>query len=336
MNVPPGSNYGMAMFLGIAWASNLGSTLTPGGTPTNLITIGLLEPTGYRIGYAQWFMGSVVFTLLQLLAMFLVIRYFLRGESSRYEIPRERLLDELREMGPLTRGEKIAATALGIALLLWITPEMSSLILGRTHPMTGLIYSRLNWGLVGILVGMGLFLIPVDWKSRRFVVQWGEATQQVELGTMALIAGALAVGETVGDRQIGLGEYFIHSVSSLAAPDTSRYIFLLITLIIAVVLTNLVSNLVGVSFLTPIIINVAPPLGLNPVALAVVVSLGSCAGYSLPSANPPCAIVFASGYLRIFPMFVRGMILSLVAIVLLTFIGYPIANWVFPWPLPTS
>ena len=168
MKVKPGSSYGLAMFLGVAWASNLGSVLTPGGTPTNLIAIGLMgemEPMGYQIGYAQWFWGNLPFTLLQAVAMFLVLRLFLRREDLAYEVPQETILEELRRMGPFSRGEKFATGALFTALFLWVLPELSSLILGRAHPISALIYARLNWGLVGVVVAVSLFLLPIDWKA---------------------------------------------------------------------------------------------------------------------------------------------------------------------------
>ena len=163
---------------------------------------------------------------------------------------------------------------------------------------------------------------------------WSEAVKDVEWGTMALIAGALAVGTTVGDKEVGLGGFFSYMVSSFAGPDVSRYLFLLATITLAVVLTNMTTNVAIISFLAPIALAVAPIVNLNPIALTVIVSVASCISYSLPMANPPCSIVFASGYIRILPMFVRGMILSLIGIVLLSFVGYPVADWAFPWPLP--
>ncbi len=329
MKVKPGSPYGLAMFLGIAWATNIGATFTPSGTPTNLIAIALAGQAGYNIGYVQWFMGTAVFTVLQMVMMFVVLRLFLRKSDFQYEVPQETIQTELRKLGPLSRGEKSATLALGIALALWVMPEVSALVLGRAHPVAQLISLRFNWGLSALLVGLSLFLMPLDWKNRKFVLTWSDTVGNIEWGTMALIAGALAVGETVGHSTLGLGEFFGYAVSLISGPETSRYVFLLGTVTLSVILTNLATNTAIISFLGPIALSVAPIVGLNPVALIVVVSLSSCIGYSLPSSNPPCAIVFASGYVRIFPMFFRGMLLSALGILLLSLVGYPIAEWVF-------
>ncbi|MBI4464924.1 MAG: anion permease, partial [Acidobacteria bacterium] len=335
LKIKPGSGYGMAMFLGIAWATNVGSTLTPSGTPTNMIAIGLAQQAGYRIGYTQWVMGAFIFTVLQTVAMLIVLRFFFSSEEANQRISREDIVKELRELGPFSRGEKIAAAALGVALLFWVLPDLAPLVLGRAHPVSVWLSTRLNWAVVSLLVAGSLFVIPLNWKERKFAMTWDEAVKNIEWGTMALVAGALAVGEIVGDKKLGLGGFFSSSISSIAGPETSRYLFLLVTLTLAVVLTNLVTNVAVIATLGPIALAVGPALGLNPIALVVVISLASVVGYSTPMANPPCAIVFASGHIRIIPMLVRGSVLSLLGILLLSFVGYPIASWVFPWPLPT-
>jgi sodium-dependent dicarboxylate transporter 2/3/5 len=84
----------------------------------------------------------------------------------------------------------------------------------------------------------------------------------------------------------------------------------------------------------PIALVVAPALELNPIALLVTISLAANRGYTLPSSTPPNAIVFASGSVRSGPMFMRGAVLAIVGIILLSLTGYSMANWVFPWTPP--
>jgi sodium-dependent dicarboxylate transporter 2/3/5 len=100
------------------------------------------------------------------------------------------------------------------------------------------------------------------------------------------------------------------------------------------VLSQATSGVAIVSALGAVALVVAPTLRLNPIALLVTISLAANMGYTLPSSTPPNAIVFASGYVRIVPMFLRGSILALIGIILLSLTGYRMANWVFPWPPP--
>lgn len=94
---------------------------------------------------------------------------------------------------------------------------------------------------------------------------------------------------------MGREDFFAYAVSLISGPESFRYVFLLGTVTLSVILTNLATNTAIISFLAPIALSVAPIVGLNPVSLIVVVSRASCVGYSLPSSNPPCAIVFAGG-----------------------------------------
>lgn len=334
LRIQPGSAYGMAMFLGIAWATNIGGVLTPSGTPTNMIAIGLAQPLGYRIGYLQWIFTTFPFTLIQMIAMFAVLRFYIPREEINRELDQESIRAELKRLGPFSRGEKFAAWTLGVTLFFWILPDIAPLFLGPTHPVSVWLLARLNWAVVALLIPSCLFVLPTDWKARKFAMTWDEAVRNIEWGTMALVAGALAVGEMVASREYGLGTFFASSVSSVAGPETSRYVFLLIAITLAVVLTNLATNVAVISMLGPIALSVAPGLGLNPIALIVTLSIASCVGYSTPMANPPCAIVFASGYVRILPMFQRGLVLAGIGILLLSLVGYPVADWMLPWPLP--
>jgi len=335
LRIQPGSAYGMALFLGVAWATNIGGILTPSGTPTNMIAIGLAQPMGYRVGYLQWIITTFPFTLAQMVAMFAVLRWFIPREELSGVLDREGIRAELRRLGPFSRGEKFAAWTLAVTLFFWILPDIAPLFLGPRHPVSVWLLARLNWAVVALLIPFSLFLLPTDWKARKFAMTWDEAVRNIEWGTMALVAGALAMGEMVASREYGLGAFFATSISSVAGPETSRYVFLLIAITLAVALTNLATNVAVISIMGPIALTVAPGLGLNPIALTVTLSIASCIGYSTPMANPPCAIVFASGYIRILPMFQRGLILSGIGIILLSLVGYPVADRLLPWPVAT-
>jgi len=334
LQIEAGSGFGTAMFLGIAWATNIGGKLTPSGSVPNMVAIGLAGSVGYRIGYAQWFLANCVFTGLQTIAMFVILRSFLSRKEQEYPVPRDRLREELRQLGPFSRGEKIACGALATALTFWILPDIVPLILGRTDPLSVWFTTRLNWGVVALLVGCSLFIIPVDWKARKFTITWDEAIQNVEWGTIALTSGSIALGELIVDRRVGLGELFTAGVAQIAGADTPPFLVVSGIIVATVVLSQVTSGVAIVSALGAIALVVAPTLKLNPIALLVTISLAANMGYTLPSSTPPNAIVFSSGYVRIVPMVLRGSILALIGIILLSLTGYRMANWVFPWPPP--
>src|SRR5262245_9283642 len=187
----PGSRYAEAVFLAIAWGSNMG-VVTPVAAPTNLIAIGMAQTAGYRIGFLQWVAICLPVFSLTLIAMFLVLRYVIRPEMPDWPISYDFWAGELGRLGPLTRGEKIAGAVFATAMGLWILPDVFPLFLpgGKQNPSSVWVSQHLDWSVTAILMATLLFLIPVDWKERRFAMTWDEAVKGVEWGTLTLNAAA--------------------------------------------------------------------------------------------------------------------------------------------------
>jgi sodium-dependent dicarboxylate transporter 2/3/5 len=138
----------------------------------------------------------------------------------------------------------------------------------------------------------------------------------------------------IANKDVGLGGLLSAGISSIADSRPPQYLLILGIIVATTVLAQVTSGVAIVSAMGPIALVVAPALELNPIALLVTISLAANMGYTLPSSTPPNAIVFASGYVRIGPMFMRGAVLAIVGIILLSLTGYSMANWVFPWTPP--
>ncbi len=334
LQFPQEGGYGEALCLAIAWGAAMGGIITPVGSPPNLIIIGLLEGSedalGYRIGFLEWTAVCLPVALAGLAAMFLVIRYILRPQMTGWQVSPETLRQELQKLGPMSRGEKIAGGALLAAVFLWVLPDMARIFLGREHDFSVWLTGHLGWQVSAILVATSLFLIPVDWEKRKFAMNWPEAVKGIEWGTLSLIGGALALGSMLAHRTLGLGEFFVQSISSLAASGTSQLLFVLGGIVFTILLTNLASNVAVSSMVGAIALAVLPSTGLNPLALMVPIALASSMAFSLPMATPPNAIVFASGQVRIMRMFKSGGVLSLLCIGILSLFGFILAEWIFP------
>ncbi|MCZ6751730.1 MAG: DASS family sodium-coupled anion symporter [Acidobacteria bacterium] len=330
LQFPQEGRYGEALCLAIAWGAAMGGIITPVGSPPNLIIIGLMEPLGYHIGFAQWTAVCLPVAVAGLAAMFFVIRYILRPQTTGWQVSPEMLRQELEKLGPMSRGEKIAGGALLTAVFLWVLPDMARIFLGREHDFSVWLAGHLGWEVSAILVATALFLIPVDWEKRKFAMTWPEAVKGIEWGTLSLIGGALALGSMLAHRTLGLGEFFAQSISSLAASGTSQFVFVLGGIVFTVLLTNLASNVAISSMVGALALAVLPSTGLNPLALMVPIALASSMAFSLPMATPPNAIVFASGQVRITNMFKSGSVLSLICVVILSLFGFILVEWIFP------
>jgi sodium-dependent dicarboxylate transporter 2/3/5 len=94
---------------------------------------------------------------------------------------------------------------------------------------------------------------------------------------------------------------------------------------VIIFLTELTSNTATVATFLPIAGAVAIELGLDPIVLAVPVTLAASCAFMLPVATPPNAIVFGSGLLTIPKMMRAGLVINIVGIAIVTFAAMVLA-----------
>lgn len=328
LGLQQGSRYADALFLAIAWGSNMG-VVTPVAAPTNLIAIGIAQSIGYRIGFLQWVAICLPVFSITLIALFLILRYVLKPEMPDWGENQAFLSKEAMKLGTMSRGEKISGGVFGIAMALWILPDFLSLFLagGRRHPVSVWVGQHLDWSVTAILMATALFLIPLDWKQRRFAMTWDEAVKAVEWGTLSLIAAALGLGNAIADKTVGVGGFFQQVASSIVA-SSGQFLFVLVVVAFTVIITNFISNIAAIGMVGALVPAVAPAAGVNPAALLVVAAVAANMAFALPIGTPPSAIAFASGYVRIGSMVKGGTILALLSIPLVSTLGFYLASWI--------
>jgi sodium-dependent dicarboxylate transporter 2/3/5 len=100
-------------------------------------------------------------------------------------------------------------------------------------------------------------------------------------------------------------------------------------IVVGVVLSELMSNVALVNIFVPVIFGISQSMGINPVLLAMPVTLAASIGFMLPIATPPNAIVFSSGYIRMSDMVRAGLILDLVCIGIIWVASVTLIPWIF-------
>ena len=322
----PGSRYAEALFLAIAWGANMG-VVTPVAAPTNLIAIGIAQSMGHRIGFLQWVAVCLPVFAVMLTAMFLVLRYVLKPEMPRWNESGSFLSEETKRLGPLSRGEKIVGTVFAAAMALWILPDLLPLFLpgGRQNPTSVWVSQHLDWSVTSVLMATLLFLIPVDWKNRKFAMTWDEAVKGIEWGTLSLNASALGLGNAIAHKTLGLGGFFEQSMSAFVS-SSGQFLFVLGVVAFTVIVGSVISNIAIIGMVGALIRVVAPAAGVNPAALLIAAAIAANMDFALPIGTPPSAMVFASGYVRIGSMVKGGAILALLSIPLVSVLGFYLAS----------
>jgi sodium-dependent dicarboxylate transporter 2/3/5 len=152
-----------------------------------------------------------------------------------------------------------------------------------------------------------LFVLPVDWRARRFTMTWDQAVR-IDWGIVLLYGGGLALGGLAFTT--GLAEALGKGITSwLPTPGTVSLTILFTAT--AIVLSEATSNTAAANMIVPVAIAVAQAGGISPIEPALGATLGASMGFMMPVSTPPNAIVYSSGFVPITAMMRYGVALDI-------------------------
>ncbi|MGF1471573.1 MAG: SLC13 family permease [Rubrobacteraceae bacterium] len=315
------SNFATCLMLSIAYAASIGSLATLIGTPPNLFMAGFLqEEYDINIGFGQWMLvGFPLAAIFLFIAWVVLTRFVYPPEIDEISGGREIIQEQLDEMGPISRGEKVVLTVFVLTASAWI---LNSILPSIFPPLESVLAGVQDAG-IAMIAAVVLFAIPIDWRNGVFALDWKTAVQ-LPWGILLLFGGGLslanAVSETGVDRWIG----------SLVTGLGGVPIVILIGIVIVVVilLTELTSNTATTATFLPILAGAAIGLNLDPLAFAVPAALAATCAFMIPVATPPNAIVFGSGHITIVQMVRAGVWLNLIGAILILMTAFTLASWI--------
>jgi sodium-dependent dicarboxylate transporter 2/3/5 len=305
--------FATALMLILAYASSIGGIMTPVGTAPNLITLGSLETlAGVRIGFLHWMAIAVPIAVALLAVLVGWLRFALPPDVPDARSGRAELAGEAAELPPLTRRERNVLVAFFATVFGWVLPGVLAVVLGPDADVVRALERYLPESAVAILGAALLFVLPVDWRQRRFTLAWNEV-QRIDWGTLLLFGGGLSLGAAM--FRSGLAA----SVGEGLVAWTGSHSLVALTFLftwVAMALTETTSNVATATMVAPIAIASALAAGVSPVPPAMAAALGASMGSMLPVATPPNAIVYGSGLIPITAMLRHGAVLDLAAALL--------------------
>lgn len=307
--------YGTGLMLMVAYASSVGGMGTPVGTPPNLIAIGQLNKfMNIKIPFFQWMMIALPITWIMYFILYYYLKHALPAEVEEITESRGFIEEEKRKLGRWTRGEKNCLFAFLFTVILWITPGFLAIICGIDSPVYSTYQKLLPEGIAALLGAGLLFILPVNWKERRFTISWNTAVS-IDWGTILLFGGGLSLGEfmfrTKLAHAIGNGLIGLTGVNSWWAITA---LFALVSKVI----TETASNTAAATMVCPLAIASAQAAGVNPIAPAIASALAASMAFMLPISTPPNAIVYGSGCVPITRMIRHGCVLDVISYIVVT------------------
>jgi sodium-dependent dicarboxylate transporter 2/3/5 len=295
------------------------------GTPPNLIGIGLIERIqGTHIPFLRWMALGVplVMVLFAALAVFFHLtcaRGVTAGEGSAALVR-----DELKKLGAMKKGERNVLFAFGVTVLLWVLPGLLALT-GLDQDGLGRRFTQVVPEPMAALCGaLLLFVLPVNWRARRFTLAWEEA-MRIDWGIVLLYGGGLALGDLAFST--GLAKATGDAITAWL-PSHSTFTLVAAFTGLAILLSETTSNTAAANMIVPVAIAVAQSAGVDPLLPAVGATLGASMGFMMPISTAPNAIVYSSGFVPITKMMKYGFVLDLAGFVAIVTLVMTIGRWV--------
>ena len=306
--------YALAMMLITSFGPSIGGMGTPVGTPPNLIGIGMLQKiVGVEVSFFSWMAIGVpivimLFTYLVTQFYFTSVRGFDVAAGSTELVHRE-----LERLGKLTVGQRNVLIAFGITILLWIAPGLLAIVGADQSAFARGYAAHMPEGVAAMIGATLLFVLPVDWRERRFTLTWDEAVK-IDWGITLLYGGGLALGEMTFTT--GLAQAIGEGVTSWLPSQSPLALTLLFTGA-AIVVSEAASNTASANMIVPIAIAVSQAAGVRPIEPVLGATLGASMGFMMPVSTAPNAIVYSSGYVPIGEMMRHGVFLDVAAFVII-------------------
>lgn len=317
---PGESRLGCALLLGVAWSASIGGMGTIIGSPPNGIAVGILRDQQLgEINFLEWMKIGLPVAIIGVVAAWGLLMVLFRPHVPGIAEATAGLEKQKRALGKLGANEAVTLAVFGLVVTLWMTQPAWKYVLPSSA------FERLSWfGVyeIGLFCALLLFIVPVSRDGWGAVLDWRDSCY-VDWGTLLLFGGGIALSNAM--FRTGLTEWlaggFVGRISAFSPWLCLGLIVLLIDF-----LTEITSNTAVTTMMTPILIVLAPQLGLDVVMLCVAAAMASSLAFMLPVATPPNALVYGTGYFRITQMIRAGVLMNLLGCLLLVACLYVLAG----------
>jgi sodium-dependent dicarboxylate transporter 2/3/5 len=299
-----GANFAAAMTLGVAYAASIGGMATLIGSPPNALAAGYLSQTfKIELGFGEWMAIALPVAAVMLGLAFLVL--------ARVAFPFQALAapgthlaaDLLRQMGRMGAPEKRVMFVFAVVIACWIFYPW-------VEAETGI---KIGDAVIAIAGAIALFLVPADWRSRTFLLDYATA-RKAPWDIFILFGGGLSLAQAMESTGlavwIGNGLSFLHGMPIIVLVAGAS--------LLLVFMTELISNTAAAAAFLPVVGSLVIGADASPVLLGVTVALAASCGFMLPVGTVPNALVFGTGYIPLPKMVHAGFILDLLGVAVIT------------------
>lgn len=297
--------FSVILLIAVAYSANIGGTATLVGTPPNIQLAGIMEDQfDQQIEFSSWVAIGLPFSLILLTLTFFLFRLFLPKSMRKKNTDIHTY--EIEQAGNITYQEKVVLIIFIITALLWTFKKF----------VNELIPYELSDTIIAMAAGVSFFLIPSKKENER-ILEWSDM-KNLPWGILILFGGGLSLALAM--KKVGILQELADGFISLGIE--SPILILAGFTLIALFITEIMSNVAMVVVFVPVVAQIAVDTGVNPLYYSIPVTLAASCAFMLPMATPPNALVFATEKIKVGEMVRFGIILNIIAVILIVFLAH--------------
>lgn len=318
--IKPGGRYSEACMLALAQAATAGAMLLLISTPPNLIAKATVEEFSTTdLSFLDWLLVGTPHAFIGLFVSWFVVFRMLRPEEKAVSADSAKMKAVERQLGCMSCGEKIVVLLLALAITLWLLPSAAKVVASYApsfKPVSEALERVMPEAMPAVLV---IFLAGLIRIRGEPLLRWEEIARGIDWNVVFLFGGGISLG--LGLEASGFAHWLAGEVGSSLGPGSNAWTIFAASCVLGFLMSYAASNTAAALISCPIAATLALGAGVSPVAPIIGAGLACSISSAIPSTTPPMAIVYSSGYVRIWSMFKVGLVSDLLRLAALVTIG---------------
>lgn len=315
LDVKKGNRYAKLLMVGTAIVTSISCAMTPIAHTFPLMALGFYEnETGIAISYFEYLKYGLPIGLILFGILMGILYLFNRkhtGDFPEIKINSESLQNKTR----ITVPEIISSVVFLIVVCMWI---LIGIIPSKVQTLKAL--STTGPAMIGIC------LLSLSCYKGKPIFNFSEAiVKGVSWKSIMLCSATLALGSFLTSPDFGITA-FIGEKFAAVLNGTSVHLIILLVVAMAIILTNLMSNIVTTTVVynisMPVIVAmVASGINISPELITIIIGLGASLAYATPPAIAHIAIAAGSEWANPKDMLKYGGIMTVISVIIVWLIA---------------
>ncbi|AGA70040.1 di-/tricarboxylate transporter [Desulfitobacterium dichloroeliminans LMG P-21439] len=314
-------------FVGMFAVMTLGQPLFP-FTGAQLIVVSAFgNMTGVPadmtpVPYAPYMALNFISTMLLLAVYILVLKFIVRPDISKLKgVDADQLARE-QALPPMVWPQVLMMIMIPIYIIMLLVPSF----LDRSIPVVSFLATL---GPLGVTVAWVVFFCLIRYQGREVLDFKVVAYRQFNWGIFFMIAAAVYGANALSNDATGIKDFLLNALNPILGGQ-SEMGFVAIMFTVALIITNFANNAAMAVVLMPVILAFCGQMGLDPMPVAMGVTMMVFVAMLTPAASPHAGMMHGRTDVYNTGEIMRlGFPICVVTLVYYIFIGYPLAKLLF-------